>query len=117
MKNAVFLLYLIKGQNIGVFFYYGMSDEEIKRTESFIRFKKQKEAKKVQHKIGYRYRIKGISYDDAIKRVFDKLGFIKTKSGVGMMWTKKTKSTYFLDNKGKIRAIYNHTNKNFWWVK
>ena len=67
--------------------------------------------------IGYRYRIKDISYEEAKKRVFDKLGFIKTKSGVGIMWTKKTKSTYFLGKKGETLAVYNHTNKNFWWVK
>ena len=72
---------------------------------------------KIIDKIGYRYRIKDIFYDEAVRRVFDKLGFIKTKQGTGIAWTKKTKSTYFLDNKGEIRAIYNHTNKNFWWVK
>ena len=67
--------------------------------------------------IGYRYRIENISYDEAVRRVFDKLGFIKTKSGTGIAWTKKTKSTYFLSKKGKIVAIYNMTNKTFWWVK
>ena len=67
--------------------------------------------------IGYQYRIENISYDEAVKQVFDKLGFIKTKSGVGIAWTKKTKSTYFLGKKGKILAIYNHTNKVFWWVR
>ena len=67
--------------------------------------------------IGYRYRTKDISYEEAVKRVFDKIGFIKTKSGVGIAWTKKTKSTYFLGKKDEIRAIYIHTNKFFWWVK
>ena len=77
----------------------------------------KKELNNTINKTGYRYRIKDISYDEAVRRVFDKLGFIKTKQGTGIAWTKKTKSTYFLDNKGKTLAIYNHTNKVFWWVK
>ena len=71
----------------------------------------------IVEQIGYRYRTENMSFDEANKRVLKKLGFIKTKPGVGMMWTKKTKSTYFLDKKGEICAIYNHTNKFFWWVK
>ena len=67
--------------------------------------------------IGYRYRTKDISYEEAVKRVFNKLGFIKTKPSVGIMWTKKTKSTYFLGKKSEILAVYSHTNKDFWWVK
>ena len=66
--------------------------------------------------IDYEHRIENITYEDAKKRVFDRLGFIKTKPGVGMMWTKKTKSTNFLDEKGKILAIYNQTVRDFWWV-
>lgn len=66
--------------------------------------------------IDYEHRLKNITYEDAAKRVFDRLGYIKTKPGVGMMWTKKTKSTHFLDKKGKIVAIYNKTIRDFWWV-
>ena len=69
------------------------------------------------HKIGYRYKIKNISYDAAELRVLDRLGFIKTKPGVGMMWTQKTKSTHFLDKEGEIRGIYSWSNRDFWWVK
>ena len=71
----------------------------------------------IVEQIGYRYRMESISFEDAKKRVLKKLGFIKTKPGVGIAWTKKTKSTYFLDKKGETRAIYSHTNKTFWWVK
>ena len=71
----------------------------------------------IVEQIGYRYRTENMSFDEANKRVLKKLGFIKTKSGVGIAWTKKTKSTYFLDKKGETRAIYSHTNKTFWWVK
>ena len=67
-------------------------------------------------KIDYENRLKNITYEEAEKRVFDKLGFIETKPGVGMMWTKKTKSVNFLDKKGKIFAIYNQTIKDFWEV-
>lgn len=70
----------------------------------------------MNHKIDYEHRIKNITYEDAAKRVFDRLGYIKTKSGVGMMWTKRTKSTHFLDKKGKIVAIYNKTIRDFLWV-
>ena len=66
--------------------------------------------------IDYEHRLKTITYEDAEKQVFDRLGFIKTKPGVGMMWTKKTKSINFLDKQGKIIAIYNQTIKDFWWV-
>lgn len=70
----------------------------------------------MKHKIGYRHRIENISYKDAEKRVLDRLGFIKTKPSVGMAWTKRTKSTHFLDKKGEVRGIYNHFFKDFWWV-
>ena len=75
----------------------------------------KKEYKKMKHEIGYRYRIKNISYEDARKRVFDKLGYVKTKIGVSMIWTKKTESINFLDEEENIVAIYNKTLKNFWW--
>lgn len=71
----------------------------------------------IVEQIGYRYRTENISFEDAKNRVLKKLGFIKTKPGVGIAWTKKTKSTYFLDKKGETRAVYNHTNNFFWWVK
>lgn len=71
----------------------------------------------MQHKIGYKYRIENITFEDAAKRVLDRLGFIKTKPGIGMMWTKRTKSTCFLGERGGIRAIYNHTVKDFWWLR
>ena len=67
-------------------------------------------------KIDYENRLRNITYEEAEKQVFDKIGFIKTKPGVGMMWTKKTKSVNFLDKKGKIVAIYNQTIKDFWEV-
>ena len=66
--------------------------------------------------IDYENRLQNITYEEAEKQVFDKLGYIKTKPGVGMMWTKKTKSINFLDKKGKIVAIYSETVKDFWWV-
>ena len=69
----------------------------------------------MNHEIGYRYRIKNISYEDVKKRVFDKLGYVKTKFGVSMVWTKKTQPINFLDEKENIVAIYNKILKNFWW--
>lgn len=66
--------------------------------------------------IDYEHRLQNISYEEAEKQVFDKLGFIKTREGVGMFWTKKTKSINFLDEKGKIVAIYNITIRDFWWL-
>lgn len=66
--------------------------------------------------IDYENRLQNITYEEAEKRVFDKLGYIKTKHGVGMYWTKKTKSINFLDKQGKIIAIYNTTIRDFWWV-
>jgi len=70
----------------------------------------------MEHKIGYRHRIKNISYGDAKKRVMDRLGFIKIKSGIEMLWTKRGKTTDFLGKDGNIKAIYSHTLKDFWWV-
>ena len=67
-------------------------------------------------KIDYEHRIKNITYEEAVKQVFDSLRYIKTKPGVGMMWTKKTESVNFLDKKGKIVAIYNKTIRDFWWT-
>ena len=67
-------------------------------------------------KINYEHRLQNISYEEAEKQVFNKLGFIKTKAGVGMFWTKKTKSVNFLDEKGKILAIYSETIRDFWWT-
>ena len=64
----------------------------------------------------YEHRLQNISYEEAEKYVFVKLGFIKTREGVGMFWTKKTKSINFLDKKDKIVAIYNQTVKDFWWT-
>ena len=69
----------------------------------------------MKHEIGYRCRIKNISYEDARKRVCDKLGYVKTKFGVSMIWTKKALSINFLDEEENIVAIYNETLKNFWW--
>ena len=66
--------------------------------------------------IDYENRLQNITYEEAEKQVFDKLGYIKTKPGVGIMWTKKTKSINFLDKQGKIVAIYNMTIRDFWWV-
>jgi len=66
--------------------------------------------------IDYEHRIKNISLKDAEKRVFNRLGYIKTKPGIGMFGTKKTKSVNFLDKKGKIVAIYNTTIRDFWWT-
>lgn len=66
--------------------------------------------------IDYEHRLENISLEEAEKQVLDRLGFIKTKPGVGMMWTKKTKSTNFLDKKEKIVAIYSNTIRDFWWV-
>lgn len=66
--------------------------------------------------IDYEHRLKNISLEEAEKQVMDRLGFIKTKPGVGMFWTKKTKSINFLDKKGKIAAIYSNTIRDFWWV-
>jgi len=68
------------------------------------------------HKEGIQYKIKNISYEDAKKRVKDKLGMIRTKEGIGLLWTKSTKSTYFLDKSGTRRAVYNHTVRDFWWI-
>ena len=56
----------------------------------------------MNHKIDYEHRIKNITYEDTAKQVFDRLGYIKTKSGVGMR---------------KIVAIYSKTTRNFWWVR
>ena len=70
----------------------------------------------MNQKVDYEHRIKNITYEDAAKRVFDRFGYIKTKSGVGMVWTKKTESTHFLDKKGKIVAIYSKTIGDFWCV-
>ena len=78
--------------------------------------REQKDKNKMSVKVDYEHRIKNITYEDAAKRVYDKLGYIKTKPGVGMMWTKRTKSIHFLDKKGKIFAIYNQTIRDFWEV-
>ena len=71
----------------------------------------------MKHTIGYRYRINNTPYEDAKKRVFDKLGYIKTKINVCMIWTKKTESVNFLDDEKNVVAIYNETLKDFWWCK
>lgn len=70
----------------------------------------------MKHKMGYENRIENVSYEDAKNRVLDRLGFIKTKENVGMFWTKKTKSINFLNEEGKVVAIYNKTIRDFWWV-
>lgn len=67
--------------------------------------------------IDYEHKLENISLEEAEKQVLDRLGFIKTKPGVGMFWTKKTKSVNFLDEKGKTLAIYNQTVRDFWWVE
>lgn len=67
-------------------------------------------------KVDYEHRLKNITYKEAVKRVYDKLGYIKTKPGVGMFWTKRTKSTLFSDKKGKTVPIFSWTIKDFWWV-
>ena len=71
----------------------------------------------MNQKVDYEHRIKNITYEEAVKQVFDHLGYIKTKPGVGMMWTKKTKSVNFLDKQERIVAIYNKTIRDFWWIK
>lgn len=70
----------------------------------------------MKHEIDYRNRIENITYEDAKKRVMDRLGFVKTKTGVEMLWTKKGKTTDFLGKDGNIKGIYSHTLKDFWWV-
>ena len=70
----------------------------------------------MKHKMGYENRIENISYEDAKNIVLDRLGFIKTELSVGMMWTKKTESINFLNEEGKIVAVYNKTIRDFWWV-
>lgn len=70
----------------------------------------------MKHEMGYMKRIENISYKSAEKRVLDRLGFVKTKPGVGFAWYRPTKSTYFLGERGGIRAIYSHTMKQFWWI-
>lgn len=70
----------------------------------------------MKHKIGYENRIENISYEDARNRVLDRLEFIKTEENMGMFWTKKTKSINFLNEEGKVVAIYNKTIRDFWWV-
>ena len=67
-------------------------------------------------KTGHANRIKNISFEDAKAKVQAELGRIITKPSEGLFWTKPTNSTLFLDDNGRVRAVYNHTIRDFWWV-
>lgn len=71
----------------------------------------------MEHKVGYRNRLQDLSYEEAEERVSAWLGEFTTKPSKGIAWFKKTRSTFFFDVQNNLRAIYNHTNRNFWLVK
>ena len=71
----------------------------------------------MQHKIGYVNRLKNLSYEEAEERVSDWLGEFTTKPSKGIAWFKSTRSTFFFDAQGELRAIYRHTDRIFWYVK
>ena len=67
-------------------------------------------------KTGHENRIKNISFEEAKAKVQAELGRIITKPSEGRFGSKPTTSTFFLDESGRVRAVYNHTLNDFWWV-